>query len=112
MQACCTCHTHTTEMMPSFRTVCTKWEVPEGETRIFVVDDVMIGIFHADGETLPWRIPAHMRVRHTQQFTRQLAWSTDAASSTAASSPTMSGWDLRPSLRHVLRVLNNLMEQR
>jgi len=36
--------------MPSFHTVCRTSEIPEGEARMFVVNDVMVGVFHVGGK--------------------------------------------------------------
>ena len=36
--------------MPDFHTICQANEIPEGEARMFVVNDVMVGVFHIDGQ--------------------------------------------------------------
>ena len=36
--------------MAHFRTVCRTDEVPEGEARMFVVGEVLVGVFHVKGE--------------------------------------------------------------
>jgi nitrite reductase (NADH) small subunit/3-phenylpropionate/trans-cinnamate dioxygenase ferredoxin subunit len=36
--------------MPQFQTICRRDDVPEGSARIFVVNEIPIGIFHIDGE--------------------------------------------------------------
>ena len=36
--------------MPAFQTICRVSEIPGGEARMFVVDDVMVGVFHVNGE--------------------------------------------------------------
>ena len=36
--------------MPEFQPICKVGDVPEGEGRMFVVSDVLIGVFNIDGE--------------------------------------------------------------
>ena len=36
--------------MPEFHTICKVGNIPEGEARMFVVDDVMVGVFHINGQ--------------------------------------------------------------
>ena len=36
--------------MPHFRTVCRISDVPEGESRMFVLDETAIGVFNIDGQ--------------------------------------------------------------
>jgi len=36
--------------MTDFHTICQIGEVPEGEARMFVVDGVMVGVFHVNGQ--------------------------------------------------------------
>lgn len=36
--------------MSDFKTVCRVDDIPEGESRLFVIDDTMVGVFHVEGE--------------------------------------------------------------
>ena len=36
--------------MPAFQTICQASEIPEGEARMFVVNEGMVGIFHISGQ--------------------------------------------------------------
>lgn len=36
--------------MPEFKTVCRIDDIPEGESRLFVVENTLVGVFHVDGE--------------------------------------------------------------
>ena len=36
--------------MPDFQAICRADEIPEGEARMYPVGDLMIGVFHIDGE--------------------------------------------------------------
>ena len=36
--------------IPAFQTVCKVDDIPEGEARLFVVDGMMVGVFHINGE--------------------------------------------------------------
>ncbi|MBC8352674.1 MAG: Rieske (2Fe-2S) protein [Planctomycetes bacterium] len=36
--------------MSTFHTICQTDEIPEDEARMFVIDNVMVGVFHVNGE--------------------------------------------------------------
>ena len=36
--------------MPGFHTVCNVGDIPEGESRMFIVEGVMVGVFHINGQ--------------------------------------------------------------
>ena len=36
--------------MPTIHTICKVGDIPEGEARMFVVDGVMVGVFHINGQ--------------------------------------------------------------
>jgi len=50
--------------MSDFHTICQVADIPEGEARMFVVDGVMVGVFHVNNST-PSTTNARTLERHS-----------------------------------------------